>query len=206
MSTKDDKSSSLPEAQPITEEPLTIEALQATTSVDLKELIKINEKSPGLGLREKGKLLGCSHALVKLLQDKLNIIQFRTKNYRENRAEILQEGQRRILNHLLTEDSIKEMSARDKAVTFGILFDKEVTISGLDGSPKAFNIYVKEVHLAVKQGKEVPLSPFNSNTKHPIIDVSPLTKELSEPDAGDPLQTDDIQETGADTVPVEDKE
>jgi len=171
-----------PANQP-TEQPLTIEELQATTTTDVKALVKLNQTDPGLSLRKKAKILNISHVTVKKLQDKLDIIQVHSVKFKENRADILADAQRRILNVALTDEQIKDMGHRDRAVWYGILSDKEHREREKSQSPQAFMIHVRDIHILINKGQAVPESPFKPSQKvsgpqtGQIIDVKPILKD-----------------------------
>ena len=177
MSTPKDKGSSLPTIEPIQEpieEPISLDELQLTTDVDIKKLITLKDQN--LSLRAKAKLLDSSHETIRRLQDKLDIIQNKSVRFRANRADILAEQGRRILNISMTDTNLKDMSHRDRAVWFGILSDKESRERQVNQAPRTFHISVKEVHIGIKQGELSPDDPFNvkaiKDMSGPLIEVA----------------------------------
>jgi len=216
MSTQKDKGSSLieqPELTPTnpTEEPLTIEEIQRHTIIDVKKLVEINEKHPDMSIRDKAKVLNCSHPTILKVQEMLDIVQYRSKHFRDNRADILANLGQRILNEHLTDERIKKLEPRTAVTWYGVLADKEHKERQVNQAPRTFHISVKEVHIGIKQGELSPDDPFNvkaiKDMTGPLIEVAQEAIEDKQvPPTGEDSTSDNEEIIPEGSKPLKDKD
>ena len=77
----------------------------------------------GLTLEQIGKILGITKEAVWELCERHGIIKDGIANYRQYKLDMIEGKESLVLSNLTTQD-IQKASARDKAVIFGILFEK----------------------------------------------------------------------------------
>jgi len=97
-------------------------APNAHKGIPLELLITLRKK--GLSYDSIARVVGCSDANVK---DRLRGLDSEIRmasEYVKNRADVLSFHQRRILNSI-SKRNLQKASLKDKAVSFGVLFDKE---------------------------------------------------------------------------------
>ena len=167
MSTQDNKGSSEDKASqnlPVIEvlPETNIIELQKTTKVNLKELTRLNSLVPKLSDRNKGKLLDCTYDTVQRLNKKLDYIQGVTEHFKSNRADILAEHQRVILDSCMSDIPLKQVSFRDKMIAYGILSDKEYREREKGSTVQGLSQILKGIHIDMRKGTITVLSPFPS--------------------------------------------
>lgn len=95
--------------------------------IPIEKLITLRRR--GLSYNDIGKICGCSsvNALMRL-KGKLEDIDS-LEDFKKTKADILHLKQKKLLQSL-TSDSINDMSGKDKAISFAILFDKTQLLEG----------------------------------------------------------------------------
>ena len=187
MSTPDDKGSSLPTVS--SESPQTnIVELQKTTKVNIRELIRLNNITPQLSQRQRGKLLGCTYDTIARLDKSLQHIQGVVEHFKINRADLLVSYQAELLSSLMTDKPLKDIPFRDKIIAYGILSDKEHRERQKGGTVQGLSQIFKGIHIDIKAGTITVLSPFphqespkvvgdDHNSGDVVIDIEPVSDE-----------------------------
>ena len=81
-------------------------------------------KQRGLSLSEIGRLVGCSKQAIGQRLAKHMVAFDRVERFRKDKSTVLHDKQRIILESITEADVAKMKNVRDKAVSFGILYDK----------------------------------------------------------------------------------
>jgi patatin-like phospholipase/acyl hydrolase len=80
----------------------------------------------GLYNNEISKIMGCNSRTVDRIVEKCGADRASLTKYKDNRADIMADLQRKIIEHINENDEkIEKASIRDLSVLFGILYDKE---------------------------------------------------------------------------------
>ena len=104
--------------------PETLHPERRAKNTPIAKLADLKAKNPGLSSRQLGKIVGISHTAVNTLFKRHNVDVEQLEQFREHRADLLTLHQERVLASISEED-LKKASARDKAIVFGTLYDKE---------------------------------------------------------------------------------
>ena len=113
--------------------------------IDVGKALELRLK--GLSYRDIAVFFGCSHTSVaERLKPYVNGDDVDLETFKKNRADILTMKQAQVLGSMTKED-IEKASARDKAIVFGTLYDKERLERGLSTSNAAV-VYAAAVEAA----------------------------------------------------------
>jgi len=140
--------------------------------ITTEEIINLKVSNPNLTLAQACRLLNCSRInIYDHLQRKgltWSNLHKQLQAFQDNKPNILALKQYQVINHL-NDDKLKACSARDLAVTFGILHDHERTERGLDKQgPGDTNVQVNinfDPSLIPGSGGTVQLQASTNETK-----------------------------------------
>jgi len=104
--------------------PETLHPERRAKNTPINKLIQQKLENPNLSHKQLGKLNGISSPAVTALFKRHNVDIEQLEQFREHRADLLTLHQERVLSSITAED-LKKASARDKAIVFGTLYDKE---------------------------------------------------------------------------------
>jgi hypothetical protein len=175
LTSKDKESSELQESPevPITQQALSIEELQKRTKVDLIQFTKHLQQTPQLSYADLARLHNISDRHAKNICIKLGVIRETTQAFIRNRADILAEGQRILLDKQFSPEELNKMSAKDRAFWFGIMADKEHRERSKGQGNHGFLAFFKGVQKQMKAGDVVIISPFPGPQDSDIQDTTP---------------------------------
>lgn len=96
---------------------------KAVPKIDVKKAIELRLK--GLSYRDIGFFFKCSHsAVAERLKPYIQNDEIDLEAFKSNRADLMAMKQAQVLGALTIED-VEKASAKDKALVYGILYDKE---------------------------------------------------------------------------------
>lgn len=94
----------------------------AAVGIPIEVILAMREE--GMGVKEIARELGVSHQNISKRLKKVQKDVKRFDRWKKYKADVLAWKQKEILDNL-TEEDIKKASVREKAVLFGVLYDKE---------------------------------------------------------------------------------